>query len=67
MANVELQYQFPYKVAAPSIIDDFPLWWHEARLRHDPHYRKRCEQIAEDQIRRRLDWDVFAKVMFGWN
>ena len=32
----------------PSILTEFDLWWHEARMTHDPHYRRRVEGRIQD-------------------
>jgi len=34
----------------PSILTEFDMWWHEARMKHDPHYRRRFEAHIQDVV-----------------
>ena len=60
---------FTHSIPIPpsNILTDFDSWWHEARLVHDKHYREKFKVVQRQEIKRRLDWDVFAKINFGWN
>lgn len=61
--------KFTHSVPIPpsNILTDFDAWWYEARLIHDKHYREKLQRIQKQEIKRRLDWDVFSKINFGWN
>ena len=61
--------RFTHSIPIPpsNILTDFDAWWHEARLSHDKHYREKFRRVQKQEIKRRLDWDVFAKINFGWN
>ena len=57
-----------YRVPRLSIIEDFDSWWHETRMKHDPHYRKKVqEKAAQTWSRIMLDLDImFGSHTFGF-